>query len=380
MKSLKKTNIILSPTELDNLTNGVYQYKCVNDSLLEPKLIPFWNWLTTFLPRWIHPNTLTILGSLSIIPSFLLFAYFSWEFLENVSGWLIAVGIGGVLLFQTLDNLDGRQARRLGLSSPIGDWFDHSLDILSMYVLISQVATVAYIGHSNYPILAVFGQMSPAVTHYFTFWDRSVTRELYLGPVSITEGQYVICAVLLGGLLGHEFWEQILFSDVRYCDLLAVAAAFVFTVSTPVTIILRVANHKERRFSFSQAIFQTLDLVVAYSGCLIWTFYSPSTVTNTRLVMMCFGMCLTNVATCVLLYSITLGKHRGIYFCFFSWLGAIHALLDFPLLSDENAIIVIFALSLGSQLFLLYGTLRDMRGYFQFRLFHVPKDKQKESD
>jgi CDP-alcohol phosphatidyltransferase len=175
---LKATNILLSPQELDNLTNGTYRYKCVNDSLIEPLLIPFWNGLLGSVPRWVHPNVLTLFGSLSIMPSFFLFAFFSWDYEENSPGWVIALGIIGVLLFQTLDNLDGRQARRLNLSSPIGDWFDHSLDILSMYLLLSQVGTVAFVGHSAYPYASVIGQMSPAVTHYFTFWDRKVSHLL----------------------------------------------------------------------------------------------------------------------------------------------------------------------------------------------------------
>ncbi len=41
-----------------------------------------------------------------------------------------------IFLYQTLDNLDGRQARRTGSSSALGEAFDHGADCLSATVLL----------------------------------------------------------------------------------------------------------------------------------------------------------------------------------------------------------------------------------------------------
>jgi len=385
-KKLKKTNLLLSDKELDNLTNGTYRYKCVNNSLLEPFMIPFWNALVPFLPTTLHPNTLTLLGSLSILPSFFLFWWFAPHLVEGCPGWVCAVAVLGVFMFQTLDNLDGRQARRLKLSSPIGDWFDHCLDILSLYLLISQVGTPLFFGKTKYPLLAVLGQLAPAMTHYFTFWDRRFTGEIYLGSLSITEGQFIIMAVITSGwYLGEDFWgtpfhfpsffPSCLTSwEFIYSDIACFIAGGVFTITTPLEIMTRVAKHPQKLAPLSTAFFRTFDIVVAYTGAVFWAAHSTQTAENTRMTMYTLGLCVTNCATAMLLSSITHGPFRGPFWAPLPWLGALHCYLELNLIPEQWALYGTFVIALSIQLYMMYGSLSDMRGYFQFPLFHVRKN------
>lgn len=79
---------ILSKEEQTNLTNGVYTYKCVNEALLDPVLTPFWELLTRMSPLWLHPNTMTLVGSTSLLPGFFLSAYYAWGMVEVSPMWL----------------------------------------------------------------------------------------------------------------------------------------------------------------------------------------------------------------------------------------------------------------------------------------------------
>jgi len=53
-------------------------------------------------------------------------------FSEPIPRWVFL--LNGILLFayQTLDNMDGKQARNTKSSSPLGELFDHGVDALGM--------------------------------------------------------------------------------------------------------------------------------------------------------------------------------------------------------------------------------------------------------
>lgn len=54
---------------------------------------------------------------------------------KDIPGWtLILFGVA-VFVYQTLDAIDGQQARRTGTSSPLGQLFDHGCDALSSTIL-----------------------------------------------------------------------------------------------------------------------------------------------------------------------------------------------------------------------------------------------------
>lgn len=46
-----------------------------------------------------------------------------------------------VFIYVNLDCMDGRQARRTGSSSPLGQLFDHGCDALSLHMLLDTVRT-----------------------------------------------------------------------------------------------------------------------------------------------------------------------------------------------------------------------------------------------
>lgn len=45
--------------------------------------------------------------------------------------WACALGL---FFYQTLDGMDGKQARRIGLSTPLGEFFDHGLDAITTFL------------------------------------------------------------------------------------------------------------------------------------------------------------------------------------------------------------------------------------------------------
>ncbi|XP_055375949.1 ethanolaminephosphotransferase 1 isoform X2 [Condylostylus longicornis] len=122
-----------------------YKYSCIDTSYLSRYIMhPFWNWCVQFFPTWMAPNLITFSGFLLNVLTFLMIAYFDWNFtaannLEKnpypIPRWVWLVAAISVFVAYTLDGIDGKQARKTGTSGPLGELFDHGLDSYSTIVI-----------------------------------------------------------------------------------------------------------------------------------------------------------------------------------------------------------------------------------------------------
>lgn len=72
MSWLTQSGTFLSAAQLKRLNE--HKYSCVSDSLLEPHMQKWWNWVVQKLPLWLAPNLITIVGLMvNIVTSVILF-------------------------------------------------------------------------------------------------------------------------------------------------------------------------------------------------------------------------------------------------------------------------------------------------------------------
>lgn len=57
--------------------------------------------------------------------------------------WMYTFGGVTILMYANLDSLDGKQARRTGSSSPLGQLFDHGVDAYVVHLMIAGIMTCA---------------------------------------------------------------------------------------------------------------------------------------------------------------------------------------------------------------------------------------------
>lgn len=110
-------------------------------------------------------------------------------------------------MYQTMDNIDGKQARRTGTSSGLGELFDHGIDSLNC-TLASLLETAAMgLGTSK---SGVFTALCPCLPMFFSTWETYHTHTLYLGYFNgPTEGLLIACLVMaLSGIYGPEIWTE----------------------------------------------------------------------------------------------------------------------------------------------------------------------------
>lgn len=121
--------------------------------------------------------------------------------------WLYFSFAFGLFMYQTMDNIDGKQARRTGMSSGLGELFDHGIDSLNC-TLASLLETAAMgLGTSD---AGVFTALCPCLPMFFSTWETYHSHTLYLGVVNgPTEGILVACAMMvIAGVYGPAIFTE----------------------------------------------------------------------------------------------------------------------------------------------------------------------------
>lgn len=170
---------------------------------------PLYNRLVRFLPMWLAPNLVTLIGLILVLVTHWTLIWYSPDLLTPAPRPVyVAVGVG-LFSYMVLDNLDGRQARRTGSSSPLGHLFDHGCDALNISVSgLSMVASLQ-LGTTGIWSLWVLWSMGFLVCYTATleefFTGAMVLREIN-GP---NEGIILMSLVhILTGALGPQIWSS----------------------------------------------------------------------------------------------------------------------------------------------------------------------------
>jgi len=115
-----------------------YQYDGADLSILyKLALSPFAQFLVDhFVPSWMAPNLITLIGLLIQLVTFgIVTAYCPLFCGDNETPrWVYVLIAASLFAYQTLDNMDGKQARKTGSSTPLGMIFDHSCDAINAII------------------------------------------------------------------------------------------------------------------------------------------------------------------------------------------------------------------------------------------------------
>lgn len=146
----------------------------------------------------------------------------------------------GLWLYSTFDNVDGRQARRTGTSSPLGELFDHGCDALNCtFGAIVQMSAMG-LGHTKAAVL-IF--VIATTGFYLSTIEEYHTGTLYLGYINVpTEGVCILCIMYcISGFYGPAIWQTQLgdlindlplgLQDMRLIDLYIWAVSLLFLLT-----------------------------------------------------------------------------------------------------------------------------------------------------
>lgn len=178
-------------TPLDNLLNG------------------WWFGITECLPRSVHPNLLTAAGSFPIAMCYWAAWYASSDMTSAPPRWLCFAMAFSLFVYQTLDAVDGKQARRINQSTPLGQLFDHGCDCMACLSHHSMACCIWMPGAHSWTL---WGLAVLQTGFFLAQWQEHYTGVLHtcIGPVGVTESQYaVIGLTLFGGIVGPDRLEAL---------------------------------------------------------------------------------------------------------------------------------------------------------------------------
>ncbi|KAF4696252.1 phosphotransferase 1 [Perkinsus olseni] len=158
-------------------------------------LSPLCEVIIQWVPKWVHPNVLTLCGLLCNVISHLIVFWYCPSLTEPCPAWVWALTGIMVIAYSFFDNLDGKQARRLGLSSPLGLLVDHGCDSINVVVGTFSAAALFQSGAGLRTLLMLF---MISTQFFFAVWEEYYRGEFILpyinGP---NEGILVLATIYL---------------------------------------------------------------------------------------------------------------------------------------------------------------------------------------
>ena len=121
-----------------------------------------------FVPQSIAPNVITLTGMVVVLIAFVLSLIYNPKLDSSCPRWVCLYTGIGIFVYQTLDNMDGKQARRTQTSSPLGLLFDHGCDAINS--VITPVSIASCIGY-GWSIGYVYFSISVFIAFYFQTWE-----------------------------------------------------------------------------------------------------------------------------------------------------------------------------------------------------------------
>jgi len=326
-----------------------HRYKPAEYTHLDNLLNPVWTSLTELLPMWLAPNMVTTLGGLHCAVAYGVLWHYSPDMDASPPDWAVLLAGWCTIVYYTLDCMDGKQARRTGSSSPLGQLFDHGFDCMCTIFLMSTVASYLMIGGTYWYLML---QTTLQFAFFMAQWEEYHTHVLphctgkWLG---VTEVNYFMGSLttfnsfidreaaylrpmraVLAPLAKYCNFEKTLPAEMLdmearhfYLSIWAVISTVLMTLS-----VIRVLNHaniagaklspadvmKRRRNAL-------LKLVTPAALCAAM-FFVPTSAVRTRYVSVAFGLAISLLTKKMIVFSMAKMPYAVVQWDAIPFLGA----------------------------------------------------------
>ena len=168
-----------------------------------------------FIPVWMAPNLITLTGLFATVTATSFVLVYDPLLIGNGPRWLPLLTSICIFAYQTLDNMDGKQARRTGTSSPLGLLFDHGCDsINSTLCAIPMSAALA----TGWNVKLFFALWCGTVPFYFQTWEEYYTENMELPAFNGPSDGLCIAVIMcwISFIFGPQIWQQVCFKHTYH--------------------------------------------------------------------------------------------------------------------------------------------------------------------
>ena len=263
----------ISPLSKDSLSNmNNFKYKSTDASIMYNKCMsPCLNYFVNFLPRWLAPNLITFISlCFNIIAAVVSFIDGGFDFSQELKpSTCIIIGVFQ-LIYLLLDNIDGKQARRTGNSTPFGMLMDHGCDVFTNIFTAYNLSKLALVGNEDlYSFSVFFGLI---LGFYMMTYEEYKLGEMHFPPINGTdEGNlFVFLFGVACGIFGQDFLlytlnEKLSFTVAKVVQLGVVAGG--------VSCIFNLYIHTYKKKGFKEMIKIFLDNCTFYSVVIVPIYF-----------------------------------------------------------------------------------------------------------
>ncbi|MDP2435666.1 MAG: CDP-alcohol phosphatidyltransferase family protein [archaeon] len=365
-----------------------YRYHGGDHSLIyKHVLTPMNERLIKLFPWWLAPNTITVLGLALVFGSHLLSILYTPR-LEGVApGWVYVLFGLCLFAYQTLDNLDGKQARRTGSASPLGLLFDHGCDALNVTVSTLTLCSAIQAGPTWKSGVMWW---STASVFYFTTWEELNTDYLNLPTINgPTEGLIANVGIYFWtAYIGADFWLTTEPLTGYQWNTLLIWALMALALATILNSFKNVYISTFRSDTFGTAIARIAPFLILNVFFALWVSFSQDDILGKypRMVWWTLGLLFSKMVTHMMVAHMTrepyapirktllpiffLAAHAS--YSLFGWYFRGRSLND-PVIPDEELVLEeFFILALVTYSHLVYFLVREVMVILNVPCFTMP--------
>ncbi|KAF4685862.1 Choline/ethanolaminephosphotransferase 1 [Perkinsus olseni] len=296
---IKDKRMKITEEGLKNLSN--YEYKAGTPTILDNFMNKYyWNKVILLIPKKMAPNMITLVGLATMMLSYFCIAYYTPTFTEEAPKWTYLANAIGLFFYQTMDAIDGKQARRTGSAGPLGQLFDHGCDSISTtFICMSAMASTA-LGCG--PRAMAF-LMFMIVPFFLAQWEEYHTHVFRSGLsfYGVTEAQFTSIALhMISFFFGLGIWHMHPISSINLeiIDYIIIGISAI-TGYGSIDAMLNVMRHaKDTRTAMMQLIPISALMVCG----MLWTLIPT---VHPRLVLGTFGIAFTYLTNNMILCGMT---------------------------------------------------------------------------
>ncbi|KAJ2941236.1 hypothetical protein O0L34_g3431 [Tuta absoluta] len=374
-----------------------YKYSAIDTSPLSQYVMhPTWNAIVKIIPNFIAPNLLTFSGFLCMLSCVALLSYFDYDMTASgkpagylgegapMPDWVLTAC--GVLVFlaYNLDGIDGKQARKIGVSGPLGELFDHGLD--SYIVFLIPFCLFSVFGRDqvySLPVIrGLFIVISVTQNFYVSHVEKYNTGTLYL-PWGYDISMWIVSMIfILAGWFGLGVYKFYIWGDVTFVQVFEVvihATGLLTTLPVAVyNVYLTKKNKGEKNNSFVESIWPVLSMLIMTTLITSWAANSPNNILeyDPRAFLLLYGTLFSHISSRLIVCEMSGARCDTV--CWLNWplLTGVLISLFVPLL--EHAVLYsLLLLSIGAHVHYGVCVVRQICDYFKIKCFVVPKSKRK---
>jgi ethanolaminephosphotransferase len=292
--------------------------------------------------------------------------------------WIFLVNALFMFIYQTMDAIDGKQARRTASSSPLGELFDHGCDAATT-VLSTLTGGIVF---QLSPQFTFYSLLTSLIPFFLAQWEEYYTGVLELGVIGVTEAQLMyIVANLMCYFQGPRFWLQT-FSfgglTLRYNEaifwFLVVSAAYLSIMNLIGLIRCQTKSGKSILSPFAQLV----PILIATVCSLLWIRNSPSLLLkHPHEFMLAVGFTFVNMVGQMVLARVCKQQFSPVQLIVLPvFLGWLNSVSKWSLFNEEYFLYAFVVVAIGAYVHFALSVIGSICKALNIKCLHITYKKE----